>query len=242
MNSVSDNAAQLYQFMVYHRSTFTTEKEGKHEVYCIFEPSEGSFTTSYKVYLDELYNASWIRKDFGKIILGHYSLQLNLYGEEGKLEDLISSYLGRYTVSESKTVLELFKSFAAKKGRQELTQLQALGELEYYAKFPCKAVLSSIRTYFSLSPEKQYGTQYFRGILRRETENNGIGMISVAPIHKQQIAVSPPSKFIPEYDQSLQQAEYLNERVTTYGSQEFLSLSAQQQQDLIQQWTNEFNS
>lgn len=166
---VSAEAKELYQYLVSVRYV-----EGIQIVSDLPNPKQYVLLTS------ELRKCHWIKgsQKPGKFELGYVVVQESLWGTQSTAEELIVSLIARYSELETNIILASFRMFASRRNRDELTPLQQLNELEYYNSFPRDVVVRSLRTYQSLSANQQYGEGYARGIIRNETQREGVNIPS----------------------------------------------------------------
>lgn len=166
-SSVSPEVSQLYDWMLTQAVEIYNGKEGQHTLSYIYQGDE-KFSATYLPYLVALKQAGWIKlhqhKDY--YVLGYGAVKFVPFGSVQTNAEKISAMWERYQGRDREIVELAFKSFAGKRKRESLTELQQHQQLEFYSRYSLQQVISGLRTYLSLPPTQQYGEQYAQGIIR----------------------------------------------------------------------------
>lgn len=226
---IATEANQLLQFMIANRKEVMEGKDdGKHGIVLYYE-GDAQFFDSYKPYIEQLRSAKLIslhpRPSW--IILGFGTIQASFFGEQLSLEDQIALQQERYTLAEQQALESLLAVEEAKRNRK-FTLLQIYKEYVYWSKFSISVLMKAVTTYLTLTPEKQFGLQYLRGILRNE------GLIEEqAPKLKAKKEAEPP-KIIPsvEFGFLKRRAAWVNQHLDMV---RFNSLSMDERVSYIQE-------
>ncbi len=227
---MNNGALQLYDYMVANRRQVWEPKEGKASLVVIFQFTQDC--SAYKPYLDQLKGERWIEghQKEGKFILGYGVVTEHLYGKPAPTGARCEMLLSRYSNPERETVQRTLDSFGELKMSGQLTPLQTVKELEYFARFCTSSVVQSCQVYLSLHQDgNKYGPNYLRGIIRNEARK---GEVEAPPI------VDTPSRVVtPVLNKQKEKTKWIRSRIDMV---EFSSLSPKQQEEYLKQLENEY--
>ena len=236
---VSEGAQQLFNFMVHNRVASFDDTL----IDIVYEPDNHTqFVNDYKIYLEELHKAKWIKLRSRKsILLGFGVIQHSLFHQDLPDEQTIQMHRLRYSERECTLIDQTFALCAQDRGGRPLTTLMQIAEYEYYNKFTVAQVLKGCQTFLAMPPEKPKAARYLRGIIRGEAERN--------PSMQQQAAI-PVATPTPEkvakkssssYELKKLRSEWVNSQIALKQAQ-YTLLSPQEQFDLISDLESQFDA
>ena len=159
--TLSERAQLLYDWMVEHREQVVVGD--RIEFHC-------SVSASPEV-ISELKQSGMIkgthRPDVWVVGVG--TIHFVPFGKTIDIREQLSLLWQRYSQHEKAIIEQAFQSFAQRRGREKMTDLQMREELHYYLRYPVQVVMKGLKTFICLPTHQQFSPEYARGIIRNES-------------------------------------------------------------------------